>query len=70
VFTYGNAVFTEEKLCCADDSFLNIFTYPLVKGNVVSILSSLLVLLIALLTMSLQTIKAARTNPADALRSE
>jgi ABC-type antimicrobial peptide transport system permease subunit len=30
----------------------------------------MLVLLIALLTMSLQTLKAARTNPADALRSE
>jgi putative ABC transport system permease protein len=50
--------------------WLDNYAFPIALSPWLFILPSLLVLIIALLTVSLQTLKAARTNPVDALRSE
>ncbi len=50
--------------------WLETFAYRIEPGAGVFALSGLLALTVALLTISLQTLKAARANPVDALRYE
>ena len=54
----------------AMDQWLQSFAYRINLGIGTFILSSLIALLIALLTVSYQAIKAARANPVEALRYE
>ena len=50
--------------------WLSEFAYKEEPGLMLFILPGLLALLIAAITMSFQSIRAARSNPADSLRSE
>ena len=52
------------------DGWLNSFAYQTRLGLDVFILSGLLAFVIALLTVSFQSIKAALTNPVENLRYE
>lgn len=54
----------------AMDSWLGTFAYRIELGPVVFILSGLIAAVIAWLTVSFHFIKAARSNPSDALRYE
>jgi putative ABC transport system permease protein len=50
--------------------WLNGFAYHVEVGYVAFVVSLCLVLVIALMTISLQVLKAATGNPVDSLRSE
>jgi putative ABC transport system permease protein len=52
------------------DKWLNGFAYRITLSPVIFVLATLAALVIALLTVSSQTIKAAMTNPANTLRYE
>ena len=52
------------------DKWLTNFAYRIVPGKGIFILGGLLALCIALATVSYQAVKAATTNPVDALRYE
>lgn len=52
------------------DSWLNGFTYRIQISWYVFVLSGIPALLIALLTVSFQSIKAALANPVQSLRSD
>lgn len=54
----------------AMDKWLANFAYRMELGIGIFLLSGLLTLIIALLTVNVQTLKAARSNPVDALRYE
>ncbi len=54
----------------AMNQWLQSFAYRINLGISTFILSGLIALLIALLTVSYQAIKAARANPVEALRYE
>lgn len=54
----------------ATNRWLNTFAYKISPGWQLFALSALLVLVIAVITVSVQTIKAARSNPVNSLRSE
>ncbi len=52
------------------DKWLSNFAYRIKFGIEIFVLSGVLALSIALLTVCAQTFKSARANPIDALRSE
>ncbi len=54
----------------ATDQWLDTFAYRITPGWPMFALAAGLVLLIAIITVSFQTIKAARSNPVDSLRNE
>ncbi len=54
----------------AMNGWLNGFAYQTDLGWHIFILSGLLALMIALFTVSFQAVKAARSNPVDALKYE
>lgn len=54
----------------ATNKWLTNFAYRVELGAGVFLIASLLTLVIALLTINAQTLKAARANPVDALRNE
>ena len=54
----------------AMNKWLSNFAYRIELGTGVFLLASLLALVIALLTINVQTLKAIRANPVNALRNE
>jgi putative ABC transport system permease protein len=52
------------------DKWLTNFAYHIELGIGIFALSGALALFVALLTVGIQTFKAARSNPVDALRYE
>jgi putative ABC transport system permease protein len=52
------------------DNWMESFPYRAGISPVVFVIAGVMVLLVSLLTVSIQTVKAARTNPVDALRYE
>jgi putative ABC transport system permease protein len=52
------------------DNWIQTFPYRTTISPMVFIASGLMVLLVALATVSYQTVKASRTNPVESLRYE
>jgi putative ABC transport system permease protein len=52
------------------DQWLNTFAYHIDINILIFVVAGILAICIALFTVSFQTLKAARTNPSNTLRSE
>lgn len=60
----------QERIALIDPPYLQMFTFPLLAGDLNTALDDLHSVVIALCTISLHAIRAARSNPVDALRYE